>query len=624
MVPFHALREAWVKRTRALLSSPAMIARHFRNVCAIAATWVVSLALSALVFSRLVPDGQRRIGDYFFEADEAVRRGLDGHLASLYDTDPPALMWPFAIVVRLPVVLVGEFWDIGAWVSERSGLVATDRDVRYTLGAIACMATSATLVAVGVWSAAHDIRRIQRGLLSLLATAVWTLNPLAANSLQWGHPEELLMAGLIAGSLLILPRHQTAAVILFALALATKQPAWLALPAFVLLIAPGRRRRALFVGAATLLVATVPWTLLSLDAFMRQNSWATGIVPDSAKQIQLWRLLGDGQSFGARHSHLILLVVILGLTAIIGRRHRWHLPLPQGAALVAAIFLLRCLLDAVNIEYYALPALAGVLVLELSLTPPRIRVAPLVTLAVAVLLVLVSYGSLGALVDGYENDAYLLIVLALSAIALSIAAATDTDVSLRRLAGAPGRHRGVVALSAVGAVVVACGVLGLSTYQLSQRVLAPPLGSYAVSEGSLAQVTQPVAVLSPAAEATERLFALPLKPRPDRTYATAIYRYHDGGTVSVQSADTPGARSQVAEKIAHCDIRCSRLEHLITTPIGPGLWRGDTRNWAVSVPIENGRMITVSGTDAPPPGKVVTELGIIGRARIVPTRLSLP
>src|SRR5439155_16894179 len=94
------------------------------------------------------------------------------------------------------------------------------------------------------------------------------VNPDSLKAFALGHPEELLTAALALGALLAAGRGRApAAAVLLGLALAAKQWALLALPAVLLVSAPGRRLRVLLGAGAEVVALTGPLALAEPRAF---------------------------------------------------------------------------------------------------------------------------------------------------------------------------------------------------------------------------------------------------------------------------------------------------------------------------------------------------------------------
>jgi hypothetical protein len=312
---------------------------------------LLAIGVVATVFALL----NGSTGDYPKDAGPTMDALLDGELGAALSGQP--LMGSFSILVRLPFAALARVLGGG-------DLLA------YQLGAIPCVAAAGVL-GLGI---ARWMERRGASLGACVATAAFVMvNPLTREALALGHPEELLGGALCAGAVLAALRgHPARAGVLLGLALATKQWALIAvLP--VLAALPAQRGRAGVVAAATAAVLTLPLLVGSLGDFAdatRQAAWG-------GERVNPWNLVypfaaaGDTvvsiggeqhvQTFRAipmwlaHLMHPLIVVIAVPLTAAwwCSRRRT-----PDDAlALLALLFLLRCLLDPVDNAYYHVPFL---------------------------------------------------------------------------------------------------------------------------------------------------------------------------------------------------------------------------------------------------------------------------
>ena len=294
-------------------------------------------------------------GDYPKDAAPTIDALLDGDLGAAVSGQP--LMGSLSILVRLPFA--------GA-----ARLLGGGDLLAYQLGSIPCVA-AVGLLGLGI---ARLMERRGASRLACIATVAFTMvNPVTREALVLGHPEELLAGALCVGAVLAALRgHSTRAGLLLGLALATKQWALIAvLP--VLAAVPAQRRRAGIVAAATAAALTLPLLAGNLGDFAdstRQAAWG-------GERVNPWNLLypfaaaGDNVVWigGEQHiqtfraipvwlahlMHPLIVAIALPLTAAwwLSRRRT-----PDDAlALLALLFLLRCLLDPVDNAYYHVPFL---------------------------------------------------------------------------------------------------------------------------------------------------------------------------------------------------------------------------------------------------------------------------
>ena len=316
-------------------------------------------------------------GDYPRDAAPAMNALLDGDVSGALAQQP--LMGSFSLVVRYPFAALARG-------------VGGDDLLVYQLGTIPC------LVAVGLLGLALAGRMRRRGQppAACAAAAVLCLvNPLTWEAIRLGHPEELLGGALCVGAALAALRGRwLAAGALLGLALATKQWAVIAvLP--VLAAAPARRIRLAAVAGAVAVLLTAPLVLGNSTSFSKTAEQAAysgeRVHPFNA----VWPLapsedrvisVGEDQSVVtvrvlplsvSRLLHPAIVLLAVPLTALwwFSRRRT-----PDDVlALLALLFLLRCLLDPVNNAYYHVPFLLSLVAWE-GLTR---RGAPVVSLLVS-------------------------------------------------------------------------------------------------------------------------------------------------------------------------------------------------------------------------------------------------
>jgi hypothetical protein len=309
----------------------------------------VALVLGA---SAWIAASASALGDYPRDAGPAIRALAAGDVGRFFDLQP--LMGSFSLLLRAPFAAL-------------AGSGASDLTL-YRLGAFPCIAAAGLL---GL-ALARELRgRGGSPLAQALVTAACVTTPLTFAALEWGHPEELLGASLAIGAVIAALRgHGAAAIVLLGLALGTKQWAVIAVGP-VLLAWPGSRAR-LAAGAGALAgLLTVPLAILGPDAFSniaRQTAQAKGVT----SAVSVWwplasaerRTIGGGESFTyydlpdwvAGVSRPLIVLLPLALALVLWRRR------PEGLggdvlALLALGFLLRCLLEPVNNEYYHVPFL---------------------------------------------------------------------------------------------------------------------------------------------------------------------------------------------------------------------------------------------------------------------------
>jgi len=339
-------------------------------------------------------------GDYPLDAGLSIRALLDGDLARALDGQ--ALMGSLSILVRLPFAALAKLTG--------GGELAV-----YRLGCVPCLiALGLAGLALGRELAARGAGRIG----SVLAGALVLLNPLSWDALRLGHPEELLGAALVlAAALGAVRRNWVLAAVALGLALATKQWAVIAIPPLVAAM-PGRRLRVAALAGAIAIVLTLPLVLDS-SSFYETNRLASvsgervyafsAVYPFAPTEDRVISVAGTMEvvtvhvvpSWLAPLLHPLIALLPLPLTAVwLLRRRR---PPEDVIALLALLFLLRCLLDPLDNAYYHVPFLVLLAAWE-SLTRRR---APLFALLAGVAIWFAIYKAHMFHTAGARNAVYL-------------------------------------------------------------------------------------------------------------------------------------------------------------------------------------------------------------------------
>lgn len=360
--------------------------------------------------------------DYHADAGPAIRALLHGDLAGFFAAQP--LMGSFSVLLRAPFAAL-------------AGPGGSDL-AHYRLGVFPCVAAAGLL---GLALARGRERRAQVALVG-----VCLASPLTFASLQWGHPEELLGAALSAGALLAALRGRTvAALVLLALAVTTKQWALLAVLPVLLALPRERRARAALAAAALAAVLTVPLAVGDPGRFRAVLEGAANAQTDDLLEVNVWfplrsterRVVFDGveRTTVAVHrldptlsiaSRALILLLALPLVALWRRR---RLPPESLLGVLALLFLLRCLLDPVDNEYYHAPFLLSLAAFE-AVTR---RGLPVATLAAAAGLWLVFHRIAAPDTDVLNWAAYMAVTLPLAAwlAAATYAPAFTSDLGRR-------------------------------------------------------------------------------------------------------------------------------------------------------------------------------------------------
>lgn len=294
--------------------------------------------------------------DYEMEAEPALRAMRGGHVARFLELAPA---YGGSLLERAPFALLPSLWGGGG-------------DAVFRSMAIPCLAAGVALGLALFLLARHTGARGGAWFALLLAAA----NPMTLRALETGHPEELLIGAMLAGAALLAARNRAvSAGALLGLAIAGKPWALLgAVPVLALLPDLRAAARAAVAAAVAGGAVLVPFVLAGAGAVHGAATAATtnGVI------FQPWQafwFFGDHGHvvtglFGAKPgyraapgwvghvSHPLVVaaclsLAVLGAAALRRRRAAWT----DGLLLLAAVLLVRCLLDTWNTSYYAVPFL---------------------------------------------------------------------------------------------------------------------------------------------------------------------------------------------------------------------------------------------------------------------------
>lgn len=345
-----------------------------RSRLAIFAGALAVLAVSAWYASR------SGIGlDYPVQAGIVIDALLRGDLAAALAASP--LQGSFSVLIRTPF----------------AGIAGGDPLLAYQLGAVPC------LVAAGILAIALErlmARRGQPPVARLAAAGIFVVNPVTADALNWGHPEELLAGALAIGAVVAaIERRPLLPAVLLGLALATKQ--WTVLAILPVLLATDQRRlRSLAIALGIAAVFTLPLLAGDPSGVTGTARNIAGLASDSGARINalnVWwpfaeshqrevsdgvtRVLVEHRSVPDEFvgfTHFLIVALAVPLAALFHRRRSLLAP-EDVLALLALLFLLRCALDPWSNQYYHVPFLLSLATWE----GLRRRGLPVVTLATA-------------------------------------------------------------------------------------------------------------------------------------------------------------------------------------------------------------------------------------------------
>ena len=340
-----------------------------------------TLASISLVAAAVLIVHFGNLGDYLQDAGPSVI-GLshwDLHAAFAH----PPLMGFLSILLRAPIVAI-------------TRLMGGGQALQYESGCLVCLIPVAM---IGAWLAASS-RGLRRSvILPLLVVLVAVINPATVGAVGIGHPEEALGAALCVGAVLLVTRgHLFAGAVTLGLALATKQWALLAVGPTLLAVPAGRRMRLVGVAACSVLLASAIQIVANPSGFLDMTRTATdpGTLPTSpgswlflvSRTIQLHLTIpaGSASMLNTHHApvlitaaaRIFLVAAMVPLTLLAARRGQRR----EGStfALLALLFLIRCVLDPIDNVYYNLPLVLAVLAWEIA---GRRRAIPVVTLLTA-------------------------------------------------------------------------------------------------------------------------------------------------------------------------------------------------------------------------------------------------
>ena len=251
----------------------------------------------------------------------------------------------------------------------------------YRFGVFPCLLALVLLAA----AAAVALARCRRNwYVQALVAGIVLCIPLWNGALLAGHPEEFLTTALTLGAVLTSVRGRpTAAGILMGLALASKQWALLALPAAAIAAPVGSRRRVLVLAVGVWAAFMAVMAIGDPDRFFAAAKAPGAFAHGYADTFSVWFQLAphhDRTVFDGLHSvrlphrrlpgliedvlHPLTVLIAAALSLWLFRRSPRRIGAAAIFQLLAAIFLMRCLLDPVTNDYYHAPFLASLALYE--------------------------------------------------------------------------------------------------------------------------------------------------------------------------------------------------------------------------------------------------------------------
>jgi hypothetical protein len=335
-------------------------------------------AAAAIAFTRPVGTDYGNLGcrlhvPYCDDAKPQLDALAHGHVSALWQDQ--TVLGPVSIVLRWPFVAAARLFGAG------------DR-VSYRFGVLACLLALA-LAALLVASEMRQLGR-PRWLEAVVALGI-VVNPLTFRVAHFGHPEEAVAAAAVLAAAVFAARGQAVrSGVMTGAAIATKL--WGILAAVPILLALPQRLWARGAAAVAAAVALLYLPAVAGDParFYHAASSANdlGTIPGTAQASNLWWYFMDkapyqqavavhdgkvvfqeqvGWVLGSPLGHIVHPLVVglaIALTLLWAFTRRPGAPPHDVLLLLAAIFLMRCLLDPNNYSYYHLPFLVCLIAYE--------------------------------------------------------------------------------------------------------------------------------------------------------------------------------------------------------------------------------------------------------------------
>jgi hypothetical protein len=369
--------------------------------------WVIAAAAGAACvyasfWTWLYLDGVYPAGDYpgpacngCDSAGPPIAALVHGNLSAFFSRQP--FMGSVSLLLRAPFVAVAK-------------LARGDIVVQYQVGTLVCLLAALIVLAPGVWAM---LRRGRRPLIALIAILAIVLGPATSRAVFWGHPEEILGAALaVAAVLAAIRRNGVAAGVFLGLAVATKQwGVFGVLP--VLIVARGQRRQVASVALVVAGAFIVPMIAGDPGRFFEQNfhtaSAQLGETPTNVWWVfhqpgfdpSIHRDINVIPNMLRELSHPLAVAIVIGLSVLYWRRGA-EKDQYDALALLALVFLVRCMLDPLAASYHHTPFVVSLAMFE----GLRRRGLPVITLiSTAAILVMTHFVRLDQ--PGLLNAVYL-------------------------------------------------------------------------------------------------------------------------------------------------------------------------------------------------------------------------
>ena len=317
---------------------------------------MMATTLSAALFKSATLS--KRPIDYLNEADPAFNALLGGDVGGFVEHCPA---YCGSLILRAPVVLA----------AAPGGSTASERYLMAALPGI----IATIIFALMVWRRATP----GAGWLVILLVA---FNPIIFNAYRAGHPEELIVAVLCIGAILAAGSERPKlAGALLGLAVGGKLWAIVAVVPVLLTMRGGRAQAGAIAGGLACVLLVIP---IALQMLAGAESGGTVVAANStggfARPGQVWWFFGapdptfpvDGwrkpPQWVSQWSHSLVVAGAVLLALVAWSRGRTF-NTERGLLLLAAVLLVRCMLDAWNFPYYEAPFLLALLAWEVRARP---------------------------------------------------------------------------------------------------------------------------------------------------------------------------------------------------------------------------------------------------------------
>jgi hypothetical protein len=361
-----------------------------------------TLVAVAAIWAAWAGFGVQTMGDFPQHYAPAMNALLAGHPVAFLAQLPAdgASGW---LLVSAPAALVGK-------------LLVGGQLAMFRFAALVCMLAVGGL---GLWLA-REMHAAGRGPLARAAViTVCVIAPALLDAIFYGHPEEPLGAALCVAAVLLAGGNRTTlAAVALAVALINKPWAVFAIPP-VLLAAPSRKLELGLLAGAIVAAWTGAAYLASPANFARELHAASEALV--AHPVDLWwplaHLVAPANVTPAYFpprlvsSHARELAVVLALPLSVPLARRGTRSSTDCLALLALLFLVRCLLDPSNHVYYQVP-----FVISLCAWEARRGAAPTLALVATVGFWLVFHTISGIASLDVQFAAYMVLTLPLAAI----------------------------------------------------------------------------------------------------------------------------------------------------------------------------------------------------------------